>query len=367
MNTRQPLLETRSLAKRFGMVEAVRPLDLSIYAGDFFAILGPSGCGKTTLLRMIGGFVRPTEGRLLINGEDVTRLNPEHRPTNMVFQGYGLFPHMNVRQNISYGLRLAKIERKEIDRRVDEILALVQIKALAQRSIHELSGGQQQRVSLARALIMRPKLLLLDEPLAALDLKLRYSMQEELRNLHREIGGTFVFVTHDQGEAMALANRIAIMRDGKVEQEGTSEEIYAKPKNSFVATFIGETNKFAGRRRAGKIWLDEGLNFKSLGTDRNVTVVVRPEALIVAKQSLKSDAVLKATLMDRVFLGTYERFRLRFANGRDVFAHRPIAKQVSFDTGQNVEVGWQHADQWVFEEDAHDVPAETRLARDVSK
>ena len=247
----EPLVRLRNVSKTYGDVVAVRPLHLEIDRGDFVAILGPSGCGKTTLLRIIGGFVMPTTGSVEIGGIDVTRLGPEKRPTNMVFQGYGLFPHMSVRQNIAYGLRIAARPRPEIDQAVGEMLSLVRLGELADRSIHELSGGQQQRVALARALIMRPQVLLLDEPLAALDLKLRHAMQEELRRIHQEIGGTFVFVTHDQGEALALANRIAVMEAGELVQQGDAEEIYARPRTRFVSTFIGEANIFEGQRRDG--------------------------------------------------------------------------------------------------------------------
>ena len=222
----------------------------------FLRFSGPSGCGKTTLLRMIGGFIDPTAGSVEIDGRDVTRLGPERRPTNMVFQGYGLFPHMTVRQNIGYGLKIAKVTRAEIDQRVAEVIGLVRLEELAERGVHELSGGQQQRVALARALVMRPKVLLLDEPLGALDLKLRQAMQEELRRIHHQIGGTFVFVTHDQSEALGLADRIAVMEEGGVIQEGGPEEIYARPLTRFVSTFIGEANilfRYAavGRGRSG--------------------------------------------------------------------------------------------------------------------
>src|SRR5688572_16791450 len=251
--TRQPLVMLRNISKKFGTVVAVRPLDMQIERGDFVAILGPSGCGKTTLLRIIGGFLAPTTGSVEIGGTDVTRLGPEKRPTNMVFQGYGLFPHMSVRQNIGYGLRIAGRSRPETDQAVAEMLSLVRLGDLAGRPIHELSGGQQQRVALARALIMRPQVLLLDEPLAALDLKLRQAMQEELRRIHREIGGTFVFVTHDQGEALALANRIAVMQAGELVQQGNAEEIYARPRSRFVSTFVGEANIFEVQRRGGSV------------------------------------------------------------------------------------------------------------------
>ena len=246
----------------------MKPLDLEIRRGDFLAILGPSGCGKTTLLRIIGGFVAPTSGTVEIDGQDMTAWGPEKRPTNTVFQGYGLFPHMTVRQNIAYGLRTAKRPQEEIRRRVDEAIALVRLEEFVDRSIDQLSGGQQQRVALARALIMRPRVLLLDEPLAALDLKLRQAMQEELRRIHQQIGGTFVFVTHDQGEALGLANRIAVMDKGELVQEGGPEEIYAAPKTRFVSTFIGEANVFAASRAQGWVTLEAGARLQSAGPGR---------------------------------------------------------------------------------------------------
>src|SRR4029450_10225374 len=234
------LVKLRGVSKAFGGIVAVHPLDLDIAAGDFLAILGPSGWGKTTLLRMMGGFAEPTTGTIEIAGRDVTRIGPEKRPTNMVFQGYGLFPHMNVRQNVTYGLKLRRIPQAELRERVSEMLRLVHLEDFTDRPVPELSGGQQQRVALARALVMRPAVLLLDEPLGALDLKLRKAMQGELRRIHRSLGGTFVFVTHDQEEALSLANRIAVMEDGRIVQEGGPQEIYRRPATRFVSTFIGD-------------------------------------------------------------------------------------------------------------------------------
>jgi ABC-type Fe3+/spermidine/putrescine transport system ATPase subunit len=343
-----PLVRLRGLSKRFGATEAVRPLDLEIQAGDFLAILGPSGCGKTTLLRMIGGFIAPSAGSIEIDGTDVTRLGPERRPTNMVFQGYGLFPHMNVRQNIAYGLRIARTPRAEIDERVKAILALGRLEALADRGVHELSGGQQQRVALARALVMRPSVLLLDEPLAALDLKLRQAMQEELRRLHNQIGGTFVFVTHDQGEALALANRIAVMESGRVVQEGGPEEIYSAPRTRFVATFIGAANVFPGRRAGGRVRLEIGAEFADPAPDGAVVAVVRPEAMRIGRDELVADLRLKGTVQDVVFLGTHVRTVVQLENGPEVIVHSPDLRQRSgLAVGQKVIVGWLFEDQRV--------------------
>jgi len=346
----EPLVRLRNVSKTYGEVVAVRPLQLEIHHGEFVAILGPSGCGKTTLLRIIGGFVTPTTGSVEIGGIDVTRLGPEKRPTNMVFQGYGLFPHMNVRQNIAYGLRIARHSRPEIDQAVGEMLSLVRLGDLADRSIDELSGGQQQRVALARALIMRPQVLLLDEPLAALDLKLRHAMQEELRRIHHEIGGTFVFVTHDQGEALGLANRIAVMEAGELVQQGDAEEIYARPRTRFVSTFIGEANIFEGHRRAGSVEF-AGVRAPSAGADARVTIVVRPEDVRLGTVETQADVALEGVLEDAVYLGAYVRYRIALPNGQRLTAtNADRAMRSKLAVGQPVWCGWSREDQRIIEE-----------------
>jgi ABC-type Fe3+/spermidine/putrescine transport system ATPase subunit len=346
-----PLVRLRGVSKSYGPVAAVQTLDLEIRRGDFLAILGPSGCGKTTLLRIIGGFVAPTTGTVEIDGQNVTALGPEKRPTNTVFQGYGLFPHMTVRQNIAYGLRTAKRPPDEIATRVDAAIALVRLEEFVTRSIDQLSGGQQQRVALARALIMRPQVLLLDEPLAALDLKLRQAMQEELRRIHQQIGGTFVFVTHDQGEALGLANRIAVMDKGVLVQEGGPEEIYATPKTRFVSTFIGEANVFPGRREGGWVTLDAGARFASAGADLPATVVVRPEAMRIAPAAngLAADVVLDATLADSIFLGAFVKYVVQLADGQRIAVHSTdTALRKSLAIDRPVKIGWAYADQRVI-------------------
>lgn len=232
----------RGITKRFGDVVAVADLDLEIGDGEFFAMLGPSGCGKTTTLRMIAGLEFPTEGSLKIFGDEVGTLPPNKRPVNTVFQAYALFPHMTVAENVGFGLKMRKVAKSEVADRVREAIGLVRLDGMADRRPSQLSGGQQQRVALARALVNRPKVLLLDEPLGALDLKLRQEMQLELKALQREVGVTFVFVTHDQEEALTMSDRIAVMHDGKLLQVGGPEEIYEHPANRFVADFIGRTN-----------------------------------------------------------------------------------------------------------------------------
>lgn len=232
----------RGLKKSYGTHEAIKRLDLDIRPGEFLSLLGPSGCGKTTLLRMIAGFEEPTDGEILLDGADLTALPPYRRPVNTVFQTYALFPHMTVAENVAYGLKRAKVPKKEIGPRVLEALQMVRMDAFAERRPDMLSGGQQQRVALARALVNRPRVLLLDEPMSALDRKLREEMQLELIRLHTELGLTFVFVTHDQEEALAMSDRIVVMYDGVVQQLGEAEDIYARPANAFVAGFIGRQN-----------------------------------------------------------------------------------------------------------------------------
>jgi len=344
-----PLLRLRGVSKRYGDVAAVEPLDLDIFPRDFLAILGPSGCGKTTLLRIIGGFVPPTTGTVEIDGRDVTRIGPEKRPTNTVFQGYGLFPHMTVRQNIGYGLRLQKRPRPEIDERVAEALRLSRLSDLADRSVTALSGGQQQRVALARALILRPKVLLLDEPLAALDLKLRHAMQDELRRLHQEFGGTFVFVTHDQGEALSLANRIAVMNAGRIEQEGDAETIYAAPATRFVATFIGDANLLAGIRKGGRVHLEAGPVIEAEpGPDGLVTAVVRPKAVGILGAFETADIRLEGTVGDVVYLGDHIKCSVQLAGGQGAVVHLDTAARRPLP-GERIALGWPRQSQRIVE------------------
>jgi spermidine/putrescine transport system ATP-binding protein len=347
---KHPLVRLRGISKRYGDISAVKHLDLDIYRSDFLAILGPSGCGKTTLLRIIGGFVAPTSGTVEIDGKNVTGWGPEKRPTNTVFQGYGLFPHMSVRQNIAYGLKTARRPKPEIQQRVERAIALVRLEEFVDRSIDQLSGGQQQRVSLARALVMEPQVLLLDEPLAALDLKLRQAMQEELRRIHRQIGGTFVFVTHDQGEALGLANRIAVMDEGEIIQEGGPEEIYSAPKTRFVSTFIGEANIFIGSRREGRVHLDTGAIIEAAGPDGPITVVVRPEAMQISRGSLAADVELDGTLVDIIYLGGFVKYIVALRSGQRVAVHNSSgALRRSLSLNDAVKIGWSPEDQRVVE------------------
>ena len=339
-----PLVRLSRLAKDYGSVRAVHPLDLSFGDGDFLAILGPSGCGKTTLLRMLGGFVAPTAGRIEIAGQDVTALPPEKRPTNMVFQGYGLFPHMSVRQNIGYGPRLRGVARSEVAARVEEMIALVRLEAFADRPPAALSGGQQQRVALARALIMKPKVLLLDEPFAALDLKLRQALQEELRALHRKTGGTFVFVTHDQTEAMALANRIVVMEKGRVVQVGTAEDIYLRPASHFVSTFVGEANLLPAPREGDTVTIAGAFAFRAPGAPGPVEVGIRPERVRLGPAADGAGHRFRGRITERLFLGAQVQYRVALEGGATFTA---TTGEEGFAVGQEVAVGWNGADQWV--------------------
>ena len=277
----EPAVGIARITKRFGDVVAVDSLNLDIADGEFFALLGPSGCGKTTTLRMIAGLEFPTEGSLKIYGDEVGTLPPNKRPVNTVFQNYSLFPHMSVEQNIAFGLKMQRVPKREISRRVAEAIQLVQLVGLESRRSTQLSGGQQQRVALARALVNSPKVLLLDEPLGALDLKLRQQMQRELKQLQREIGITFVFVTHDQEEALTISDRLGVMNEGELLQVGTPEEIYEHPINRFVANFIGQTNLLDGTvESADTVCLTNGTRIpgkSNFAPGTSVAVSLRPE------------------------------------------------------------------------------------------
>jgi spermidine/putrescine transport system ATP-binding protein len=309
-------IEARNLTKLFGQgAQAVRALDdvsARIAEGEFFTLLGPSGCGKTTLLRMIAGFESPTSGEIRLHGEDITRLPPNRRPVNTVFQSYALFPHLTVAENVAFGLRMLRRPKTEIAATVVRMLALVKLEALAARKTGQLSGGQQQRVALARALAPAPKVLLLDEPLSALDLKLRKEMQVELKRLQTETGITFVFVTHDQEEALTMSDRIAVMSEGRLLQTGTPREIYTHPANRFVASFIGETNFLPVRVENGVAHVAGG-RVPLAGTPdaARATLAVRPEHL-----RLSADGEgLPAVVTHSVYFGTDSHVHLALDDG----------------------------------------------------
>ncbi len=285
MSLSENIIELRGIKKRFDdNFEAVRDFNLEVKKGEFVTFLGPSGCGKTTTLRMIAGFDIQTEGQILLNGEDISRLPPNERPINTVFQRYALFPHLNIYENIAFGLKLKKLPKEEIRRKVRRALEIVDLEGFERRSIATLSGGQQQRVAIARAIVNEPEILLLDEPLGALDLKMRKEMQLELMAMHRELGITFIYVTHDQEEALTMSDKVVVMADGMIQQVGTPEEIYNEPKNVFVADFIGESNIYNGRMTGDRRVRFCGADFDCLDDmplGARVDVVVRPEDIIM--------------------------------------------------------------------------------------
>ena len=319
------MIEINQVTKRFGSFTAVKAVDLHIRAGEFITLLGPSGCGKTTLLRMLSGFETPDEGSIRIGGEEVTHLAPYRRNVNQVFQSYALFPHMTVRENIAFGLRMQKVGKLEIARRVDEVIALVALEGFEDRRPSQLSGGQRQRVALARAIVPRPSVLLLDEPLSALDAKLRAQMQLELKRLQKHLGMTFVFVTHDQEEALTMSDRIAVFSRGQIEQLGTATEIYHQPARAFVADFIGETNLLPADLISSNgdtvlVRVEGGLELKLEAARWPVDAIralvsVRPEKIHVSKQPIASDNVFEATVAEELFQGALNRLLLRTTAG----------------------------------------------------
>jgi spermidine/putrescine transport system ATP-binding protein len=349
------------LRKQFGEVAAVDGVHLEIAAGEFFSLLGPSGCGKTTTLRMIGGFELPTDGRILLGGEDITSAPPERRPVNMVFQSYALFPHLSVFENVAFGLRRRRTPEAEVRHRVDGALELVRLGGYGARRPDQLSGGQQQRVALARALVNRPQVLLLDEPLGALDLKLRRELQVELKRVQLEVGITFIYVTHDQEEALALSDRIAVMDRGRVEQLGTPEELYDAPRTRFVAGFIGTSNLLSGTVEAvdagvALVRLDAGERCLARAGDARpgdrVEVSVRPEVvqLEAADPGPAPDGTppaLDAEVLQRSYLGTSISHQVRTAAGVVLAAVVPRSHQ-RFGIGDAVRVRWRAADAMVL-------------------
>ncbi len=325
---RKPIVHIKNVSKHFGNTVAVDHIDLDIFGGELFAILGGSGSGKTTLLRLLAGFERPTEGVIEIDGVDMTTVPPYERPVNMMFQSYALFPHMSVAQNVGYGLRKEGLDAATIDQRVAEMLDMVKLGDYGARKPNSLSGGESQRVALARALIKKPKLLLLDEPLAALDKKLREYTQFELMNLQEDLGITFIVVTHDQEEAMTLSSRIAVMNNGGVEQVGTPSQVYEYPCNRFVADFIGNTNLFEATvtdtdgKRLRLTCPQVGSDLQAECNPAPATgcecwLAVRPEKIFITKDPpTESDrTVLKGTVVDLGYFGNLSLFKVELANG----------------------------------------------------
>ena len=356
----EPIIQIRNVTKRFGNMVAVDDVSLDIVAGEFFVMLGPSGCGKTTLLRMIAGFELPTEGQILIDGQDMAGVPPNKRPVNMVFQSYAVFPHMSVLANVGYGLKIAGTAKSEIAARVEEALALVKLDGLGARMPDQLSGGQRQRVALARSLVMRPKVLLLDEPLSALDAKLRAQMQFELAELQDKVGITFVTVTHDQDEALSMASRIAVINKGHVAQLAKPADLYEYPANRFVADFIGSVNIFEGKltvdeperavvdsAEVGKIYINHGVTGPH---DANVWAAIRPEKMTLCRPGMAQvrDApeghnLANGTIKGMSYLGDCTHYEVELESGRLVRVSRSNLSrfdQDEFTWDEQVSISW---------------------------
>jgi spermidine/putrescine transport system ATP-binding protein len=344
-----PEIRLEAVEKRFGDVRAVDRVSLDVQAGEFFSLLGPSGCGKTTTLRMIGGFELPTAGRILLRDRDVTRDPPDKRPVNMVFQHYALFPHLTVGENVAFGPRRQGLPRDEIRRRVGESLALVRLDGYQGRRPEQLSGGQQQRVALARALANRPNVLLLDEPLGALDLKLRRQLQVELKRIQAEVGITFVYVTHDQEEALTMSDRIAVMSAGHVEQLGTPEELYERPATRFVADFIGTTNLLRGTVEADGIRLETGERAAAihdgLPAGSPIELSVRPEAISILPDD--AEGGIPASVEQAAYLGTTVSYIVRTPGGTSLTVLVPKTG-ARLPVGSSVTVSWDPANALVL-------------------
>ncbi len=346
------MVELRNVSKQFGSQTVVEQLSLSIRRGEFITLLGPSGCGKTTTLRMIAGFEHPTSGDIYLDGESVQGLPAYRRNVNTVFQNYALFPHLNVFENVAFGLQIKKTPKADVAQRVKEALKLVQLDAFERRRPDELSGGQKQRVAIARALINNPKVLLLDEPLGALDQKLRKQMQTELKHLQKQLGVTFVFVTHDQEEALTMSDRIAVVNKGRMEQIGTPDEIYERPRTRFVAEFIGETNLLSAKVKqsgprgtrlevaGGLLTIDQRL---SAAEGDIISLSIRPERITLSLHPADDPRVIRlpARLAERTYCGLLTKTTLTLPDGKLFVAHEKTDRLLPVQPGDELFVSWE--------------------------
>jgi spermidine/putrescine ABC transporter ATP-binding subunit len=364
MTEKKPIISIRNVTKRFGSaVTAVDSVSLEIQEGEFFALLGPSGCGKTTLLRMVAGFENPTKGQIFIDGQDMSGVDPNHRPVNMVFQSYAVFPHMTVAKNAGYGLKVTGVARQEIEERVTEALSLVKLSGFENRFPHQLSGGQVQRVALARALIKKPKVLLLDEPLSALDAKLREAMQIELVNLQKSVGITFIIVTHSQDEALSVADRIAVMEAGKLRQTASPTELYENPNSRFCADFIGKINLLEAEVAGvedGRLLVEikgEGHKIKvpyEGEAQGKIDIAIRPEKLRLSKAEPAGEAIkLPVKITNMVYYGNTSHIYAETARGLSLsvdFQNEARTAEPAIMIGNEMWVSWQPQDTLVLVE-----------------
>ena len=345
-------IDIKNISRHFGSVKAVDNVSFSIKQGEFFSLLGPSGCGKTTLLRLLAGFESASQGEIFIDGIDVTTMPPNLRPTNMVFQNYAIFPHINVKKNIEFGMRKEKLSKLDLDNRVEEVLSLVKLEGYEERFSNQLSGGQRQRIALARALIKRPKVLLLDEPLGALDKKLREEMQIELRNLQKDLGITFIFVTHDQEEAMTMSDRVAVMNEGKILQISPPKELYNKPINKFVSEFIGNINLLESKTIDEK---DKELTLEILGIgeynfnkekfnpvlSENIFVALRPEDIFIKKEKIDNvDINIHGIVKNVSFYGESTYFYVKVEGIKKLLMVSNFVDQVSINENDECNLGF---------------------------
>lgn len=355
MNDLDGIVTLEGVSKSFGKTLAVDNLSLCINEREFLTLLGPSGCGKTTTLRLIAGFLKPDKGSIFIRGERVNEIPSYDRSLGMVFQNYALFPHMTAYENIAFGLRLRRVSHDAIKEKVERVLRVVQLTGVEHRYPRELSGGQQQRIALARALVVEPQVLLLDEPLSNLDLKLRMAMRIELKEIQRNMGLTAMYVTHDQGEALVLSDRIAVMNQGKIAQIGSPTEIYESPRNTFIADFVGEANFFEGEVSEisdlvrvktsvgltlfGQLVLDEE-HKKTFGKNAKVSVSIRPEKIDIKERPTKQMNSFNGRITHRVYLGSYRRYYVALHGGSQVILDKPIVRSTGKDYPDEVYVEW---------------------------
>lgn len=342
------LVELQNVTKDFEDFRAVDNISLQIKQGEFLTLLGPSGCGKTTTLRMIAGFEKPTEGNILIDGKVVNDVEPYHREINTVFQHYSLFPHMTIFNNVAFGLKMKKVPKDEIEERVEKVLKMVQLSEYRDRKPDQLSGGQKQRIAIARAIVNNPQVLLLDEPLGALDLKLRKQMQLELKHLQQSLGITFIYVTHDQEEALTMSDRIVVMNEGKIEQVDEPREIYENPKTLFVANFIGDTNIISGKVKDvtdtgvtitianSDIQLNETGDYRA---DEDISISIRPEKVYFTNEPIENQPHVEAKIVESIYLGSFTKVVAELSDGQNVVVQ--TANGQKYKDGDTAYLTWE--------------------------